>query len=299
MNLAYKYNSTLSPEKEPKVPLKLQLSLYSLSAPEVQGKVWNFLQSVEKITKRIPMIYSGYYYWLQWMTPNSGWLKYLFWLAWYANESVIKVPPPWKKWTFWQFSGNGNGPQYGSQGLSLDMDYFNGTLDDLKVFANVVIPPVPTPILPTPTPTPQPTIVDYITTVTINIRSVPIVNPANFVRYAWMGETLHIKFPLIRENGYLQLTDGNWASEQYIKPVSPIPAPTPPSGNMYYATVNMNVRSSPDASSDSNKIGIILKDTQVYVDDVTNPFWVHIAPFNLFPNGGWCSKTYMKPLEKK
>jgi hypothetical protein len=90
------------------------------------------------------------------MTSDPGWAKYPFWLAWYANESVIKVPKPWTKWTFWQYSGNGNGPQYGSQGLSLDMDYFNGTLDDLKKFAGISTPvPVPpTPPIPIP-PTPN------------------------------------------------------------------------------------------------------------------------------------------------
>jgi lysozyme len=115
----------------------------SYLAPEpavANGKLWNFLQVVERTTGKIPMIYSGYYYWLYYGTPNVGWAKYPFWLAWYENESVIKVPPPWTAWKFWQYTGNGNGPQYGSTGLSMDMDYFNGTVEELKAFAGTTPP---------------------------------------------------------------------------------------------------------------------------------------------------------------
>ena len=114
----------------------------TLNAPPpavANGKLWNFLQYVEKNTGRIPMIYSGYYYWNQYGNPNIGWLHYPFWLAWYESADFIKTethggtgaPLPWTNWTFWQYSKNGNGPQYGSQGLSLDMDYYNGSVSDL------------------------------------------------------------------------------------------------------------------------------------------------------------------------
>jgi GH25 family lysozyme M1 (1,4-beta-N-acetylmuramidase) len=296
MNLAYRHNPKLSMEKERELPL-LALSTYSLEPREVQGKVWNFLQTVEKITKRIPMIYSGFFYWLQWMNNDKAWAKYPFWLAWYANEYYIKVPPPWTKWTIWQYTGNGDGSQYGSQGLSLDMNWFNGSMEELKEFANIIIPePTPAPI-PIPIPMPPPTnSVDYVTTTIINIRSKPIVDSGNWVRYSENGEILHIKSPLIRTNGYLQLTDDNWAAEQFLKPLGP--APLPPSPTMFYATISMNIRSSPDATSSNNIIGVISKDAQVYVDNI-QALWVHVAPFNLFPNGGWCSRLYMKPLGEK
>ena len=115
-----------------------------IDAAEWRGRAWNWLQAVEKTTGKVPMIYTGFYYWLQWGSLDAGWAKYPFWLAWYADVSMIKVPPPWKKWTFWQYSGNGNGPQYGSTGLSLDMDLFNGTEAELRAFAGLSTPP-PTP----------------------------------------------------------------------------------------------------------------------------------------------------------
>lgn len=115
-------------ELPPCLDLEQSPALFGLSAALVQGKVWNWLQAVEKTTGRAPMIYSGYYYWLQWMTGNIGWAKYPFWLAWYASENIIKVPAPWTHWSMWQYTGNGPGKQYGTQGLSLDMSY----CDDLN-----------------------------------------------------------------------------------------------------------------------------------------------------------------------
>jgi lysozyme len=229
MNMAYHMNPTLSPEKE--LPEHLMLaSLYSLTPSEIQGKVWNFLQAVENITKKVPMIYSGYYYWLQWMTPNIGWSRYPFWLAWYASEVYVKVPPPWSRWTIWQYSGNGPGPQYGSTGLSIDMNYFNGTVDELHTFSNVpVTPPIPTPI-PTPTP-PQPT----------------------------------------------------------------------PVHKLYYTTVRMNVRSSPEVpwpDSKGNIIGTLSAQTVFIVDNDTLPGWVHAVAnpsIAVLRNGGYLSKLYAKP----
>lgn len=127
-------------------PLKYYLPkkmLYTLSPNQVQGKVWNWLTSVEKTLGRKPMIYSGYYYWKQWMTADMGWLPYKLWLAWYAAESVIKVPAPWSAWTYWQWTGNGNGPQYGSSGKSLDESWFNGTQAQLQTM--ITGTPIPTP----------------------------------------------------------------------------------------------------------------------------------------------------------
>jgi GH25 family lysozyme M1 (1,4-beta-N-acetylmuramidase) len=152
-------------ELPPMLDLEMDPAPYKLTPALVQGKVWNWLQYVEKATGRVPIIYCGAYFWTAWMTPDKAWLKYPFWLAFYASElyinaiSLIKgwshgAPKPWKDWNIWQYSGNGNGPQYGTQALSLDMDVFNGDLAALKAWANMPnIPQIPA---PTPTPAPNP-----------------------------------------------------------------------------------------------------------------------------------------------
>ena len=130
-------------ELPPVLDLEQSPALFGLSPAVVQGKVWNWLTEIMKITGRIPMIYSGYYYWLQWMTQDVGWLHFPFWLAWYEPESVIRVPHPWNKWSMWQWTGNGPGHQYGTQGLSLDMSY----VDDLQSLLTL---PNPVPAKPHP-----------------------------------------------------------------------------------------------------------------------------------------------------
>jgi lysozyme len=128
-----------------------EMTTYAPEPAVANGKLWNFLQALERITGKIPMIYSGYFYWHYYGTSNIGWAKYPWWLPWYESEASIATsmayynyPMPWKKWTFWQYTGNGNGPQYGSTGLSMDMNYFNGTIEELKIFAGTTPPPVQT-----------------------------------------------------------------------------------------------------------------------------------------------------------
>jgi lysozyme len=129
-------------ELPPVLDLEMNPAPLNLTKGVIQGKVWNFLQAVEKATGRIPMIYSGFYYWLEWMNTNTIWARYPFWLAWYAKESIVKVPPPWPKWTFWQYTDKSVGLAFGGETGGMDLSYFNGTVDELRKFA--VIPPVNT-----------------------------------------------------------------------------------------------------------------------------------------------------------
>jgi lysozyme len=197
-------------ELPPVLDLEDNPSLHGLTADIVRGKVWNFLTAVEKATGKVPMLYCGYYYWKQWGDTNAGWTKYLFWLAWYASESYIKVPAPWTKWTFWQYTGNGPGPQYGSQGLSMDMDYFNGTVDELRAFADGATPTFPHP---------PDGYVDYVTLYAINVRTQPVATAATYVRTTTKGELLHVTAPEVLQNGYIQLLDGTWVWKAYLTKV--------------------------------------------------------------------------------
>jgi GH25 family lysozyme M1 (1,4-beta-N-acetylmuramidase) len=114
-------------------------SRYMLAPNEVQAKAWCWLTAVQKAI-RTPSIYTGYFYWRQWMTPDAGWKPFPLHLAWYAAEAAIKTPAPWDQWTKWQFTGNGNGPQWGSAGLSMDLSYFNGTADDFTAWIGAPAP---------------------------------------------------------------------------------------------------------------------------------------------------------------
>lgn len=112
--------------------------------PETRGvhrgdALWalTWCREIERLLKRIPMIYSGYFTVEEsrgYEPLNVGALaKYPFWLAWYTDEKNIRIPAPWTKFTIWQYSGEALVPGYDhTQNGRGDADIFNGSLDELK-----------------------------------------------------------------------------------------------------------------------------------------------------------------------
>jgi GH25 family lysozyme M1 (1,4-beta-N-acetylmuramidase) len=69
--------------------------------------IQKWLDKIESITKRRPVIYTGPGWWNQMAKGGSydpGWAKYDLWLAQYADKA--DVPKPWTEWKFWQYRGN-------------------------------------------------------------------------------------------------------------------------------------------------------------------------------------------------
>jgi lysozyme len=50
------------------------------------------------------------------------------WLAHYTSQCPV-IPAPWVRWTFWQYTDAGQVPGIGG---SVDLDVFDGTVDDLR-----------------------------------------------------------------------------------------------------------------------------------------------------------------------
>lgn len=85
-------------------------------------------------------VYTGYYYWID-NSPNpitqAGSLNYFaqypLWLAWYTTDpSIVKIPKPWNKITFWQYTSHGDGKKYGVGSLNVDMNTYDGTFNEFK-----------------------------------------------------------------------------------------------------------------------------------------------------------------------
>ncbi len=112
------------------------------------AKIW--LDQVEQAFGRKPFIYSGVSF-LQTNFSELGggppaWAKdYPLWLAWYPNQYTPGMTPlmprGWFNWTIWQYGDKGD---VNGINAKVDMDVFNGTLDDLYKFAGAK-PPVQTP----------------------------------------------------------------------------------------------------------------------------------------------------------
>jgi GH25 family lysozyme M1 (1,4-beta-N-acetylmuramidase) len=85
------------------------------------------------------------------------------WISYPGSESIIYSKGYlgiWNMWTFWQYSWTGdppfsnNGRDFGVESYGLDLNYFNGTVNDFKKWAFQPCENIPE---PTPTPEPPPT----------------------------------------------------------------------------------------------------------------------------------------------
>jgi lysozyme len=103
------------------------------------AKTW--IDLVEAEFGRKPIIYSGQYFLQDYFSAPGGgpppWAKdYPLWLAQYPNQYSPGMQPflptGWFTWTFWQYSDKG---QVNGINAAVDMNLFNGTLEELYKFA--------------------------------------------------------------------------------------------------------------------------------------------------------------------
>ncbi|HEX2993303.1 MAG TPA: GH25 family lysozyme [Anaerolineales bacterium] len=102
-------------------------------------KLW--LDRAEAAFGRKPIIYSGQPFLQTYLSEAGGgpptWAKdYTLWIAQYPNQYVAGsqpyLPRGWFKWTFWQYSEKG---QVNGINARVDLNLFDGTLEELYKFA--------------------------------------------------------------------------------------------------------------------------------------------------------------------
>jgi GH25 family lysozyme M1 (1,4-beta-N-acetylmuramidase) len=86
-----------------------------------------WVDEVTRLTGRDPIIYSGYYFWKDYMGNTAAFSNLPFWIATYGPRPL--VPPVWSNYTFWQYSSSGQVP--GING-AVDMNLFSGSGDQLS-----------------------------------------------------------------------------------------------------------------------------------------------------------------------
>lgn len=108
-----------------------------------RAKIW--LDEVEQAFGRKPIIYSGLYFLQTYFSvPGGGppdWAAdYPLWLAQYPYQytpgMLPTLPNGWFKWTFWQYSETG---KVNGINAKVDLNLFNGTLEELYQFAGLQI----------------------------------------------------------------------------------------------------------------------------------------------------------------
>jgi lysozyme len=98
----------------------------------------------ESANIKYPMIYTGPGFWMEYgdQTKRDYWIQFPLWNAHWTSSNSPKIPPPWTMWHFWQFTSKGPGEAFGSECLSMDMNRYNGTLNELMEFAGMNVPVV-------------------------------------------------------------------------------------------------------------------------------------------------------------
>ena len=115
------------------------------------GFLRDFLDQLTKRTElydnasiKRPMIYTGPGFWVEYgdQTKRDYWIQFPLWNAHWTTSAAPLIPAPWTLWQFWQFTDKGPGEAFGSECLIMDMNRFNGTLNELMEFTGIRIPVV-------------------------------------------------------------------------------------------------------------------------------------------------------------
>ena len=104
-----------------------------LTQPQVAAAVHAWVDHVTTAIGRVPIVYAGLYSWPD-LTGSADLTSSPLWIAQYTTAACPNIPAPWTKWMFWQHSDTGK--VNGVVSSQLDLNVYNGTLDELNQFAN-------------------------------------------------------------------------------------------------------------------------------------------------------------------
>lgn len=88
------------------------------------------LEAMENSLHITPIVYMSPWFATDMLNSTAALTRFPIWIAQYTEAQSPNVPKPWKTWTFWQHSQGGKVP--GISGL-LDLDRFQGSLEDLEL----------------------------------------------------------------------------------------------------------------------------------------------------------------------
>ncbi len=117
------------------------------------NNLFAFLQEVETISGKVPMIYTSPGYWQTngkkkgTQVYDTKWAYYPLWIAHYTKAERPIVPKPWDDFLFWQHGVYPVGLEYGAESKGLDLNWYNGSMIELMALAGQgeLEPPIPDP----------------------------------------------------------------------------------------------------------------------------------------------------------
>jgi lysozyme len=95
-------------------------------------------QRIQQQEGRRPIIYTGKWFWEPNVFHSSEWAQYDLWIAHYGVQTPT-LPAEWNVWRFWQYSESGSVDGVSSR--HTDLDWFNGSYEELVTYAGKTTPP--------------------------------------------------------------------------------------------------------------------------------------------------------------
>jgi GH25 family lysozyme M1 (1,4-beta-N-acetylmuramidase) len=110
--------------------LDLELNANNLSQAQLRAWTQDFLDELERLTGKKPIIYTSPAFWESQLGDASTFSSNPLWIAHY--DSSPRIPRGWSRYTFWQYTATGS-----VSGVSgaVDRNRFNGTISDLRALA--------------------------------------------------------------------------------------------------------------------------------------------------------------------
>lgn len=107
----------------------------------------SFLTRLRQDTGRIPMIYSGPYFWSTAMAGSTAFTQYPLWEAHYTTAAQPQFIPGWPTYSVWQYSNGSFGKPTPVPGVPalVDRDRFGGTKAQLAALASSSRPGIQAP----------------------------------------------------------------------------------------------------------------------------------------------------------
>ncbi|MFE3546455.1 glycoside hydrolase family 25 protein [Nocardia sp. NPDC059177] len=93
-----------------------------------------YLNALQALTGRTPIIYTYPHFWETAMGDSSAFHRYPLWIADYRGNPEPEVPGDWPAWTFWQTTDRGSVPGIGG---ATDVNVYSGAQGDFARFANM------------------------------------------------------------------------------------------------------------------------------------------------------------------
>jgi lysozyme len=101
------------------------------SAATITSKVHQWVNTIQSATGVKPLIYTGGWFWNP-DVQTGDFASYPLVDSYYCSNCCPDIASPWTKWAMWQYSSTGS---VGGISGNVDLDRFDGTLDDLNALA--------------------------------------------------------------------------------------------------------------------------------------------------------------------